>query len=167
MQAGQAGAETQHALYDPTTTLADGSPRPADDDRESWRAHWVKVGQPWRREPEIVLGQQRNLAQTIARSRAPGGDPTPFRGTTLTRADVEWLLAHHDDGCGPVDWSDPAQRARVGLDLRGAYLKDLDLSGLPLARTRGGPTIAEWQELGGRDPYLPSPQADTWRIHLG
>ena len=40
----------------------------------------------------------------------------------LNRADVEWLLATHENGRGPVIWSDETQRERIGLDLRGADL---------------------------------------------
>ncbi|HET8630491.1 MAG TPA: hypothetical protein VFL91_23985 [Thermomicrobiales bacterium] len=58
----------------------------------------------------------------------------------LDRADVEWLLATHDDGRGPVDPADPGQRDRVGLDLRGADLGRARLAGLPLARTAGDAT---------------------------
>ena len=54
----------------------------------------------------------------------------------MSRADIEWLLATHESGgkIGPVDWSDVNQRERQGLDLRGANLRRLNLSGLPLAR---------------------------------
>lgn len=67
----------------------------------------------------------------------------PFKDVTLTRADIEWLLIHHDGGRGPIDWSDPAQRSRQGLDLRGAWLCGEDLSSLPLARLIGGLSTEE------------------------
>src|SRR5258708_29345548 len=38
----------------------------------------------------------------------------------LSRADVEWLLATHENGRGPVDWSDGSQRGREELDVHGA-----------------------------------------------
>jgi hypothetical protein len=50
----------------------------------------------------------------------------------LSRADVEWLLATHENGRGPVDWSDERQRKREGLDLGGANLCHTDLSHVPL-----------------------------------
>jgi uncharacterized protein YjbI with pentapeptide repeats len=59
----------------------------------------------------------------------------PFKGVRLNRADIEWLLATHEDGRGPVDPSDASQSDRVGLDLRGADLSHVQLSNLPLART--------------------------------
>src|SRR5258708_7380112 len=55
----------------------------------------------------------------------------------LTRADIEWLLATHENGRGFVDWRDFYQRNREGLDLRGADLRDEDLQMLPLARMCG------------------------------
>jgi uncharacterized protein YjbI with pentapeptide repeats len=68
----------------------------------------------------------------------------PFKDVQVTHADVEWLLAAHEEGRGPIDWSDPEQREREGIDLRGADLRQVDLRGLPLARVRGGLTREEW-----------------------
>ncbi|HUY76510.1 MAG TPA: pentapeptide repeat-containing protein [Ktedonobacterales bacterium] len=99
---------------------------------------WAAKGQPWRTQPEIDAARQEQLA---ARRTAPGDAAPrryPFAGAALTRADIEWLLATHDGGRGPVDWDDPTQRERVGLDLRGADLHQVDLTGLPLARLRAG-----------------------------
>lgn len=56
----------------------------------------------------------------------------------LSRADIEWLLATHEQGRGPVDWRDENQREREGLDLRGADLRGVDLQNLQLAGMRGG-----------------------------
>src|SRR5690348_10113674 len=67
----------------------------------------------------------------------------PFGGVTLTRADIEWLLVNHDGGRGPVNWADPTQRGRKGIDLRGANLAGEDLSDLPLSRMLGGLTTDE------------------------
>jgi uncharacterized protein YjbI with pentapeptide repeats len=50
------------------------------------------------------------------------------------------LLATHEHGRGPIDWSDEQQHEREGLDLRGADLKQVDLRNLPLACMRGGLT---------------------------
>src|SRR5579862_8361615 len=88
--------------------------RPHEDDHDAWRAYWAAQGQAWRSEPEIALERQTYLSER----RALPGDILlglfPFKGITppLTRADVEWLLATHEDGRGPVDSSDPAQRER-------------------------------------------------------
>jgi uncharacterized protein YjbI with pentapeptide repeats len=92
----------------------------------------------WRREPEIDGERQVFLAQRRAIVPDVRRGAYAFGGVSLTRADVEWLLATHDDGRGPVDWSDEAQRARPGLDLRGADLRGANLRHLPLANLLGG-----------------------------
>jgi uncharacterized protein YjbI with pentapeptide repeats len=107
--------------------------RPANDDKEAWEAYWESLGQPWRTEPEIdierqmYLAKQRNIEPDLAQLIFP------FDGISLNRADVEWLLATHENGRGPVIWIDKSQREREGLDLRGADLRGANLSGLPLA----------------------------------
>jgi hypothetical protein len=96
--------------------------RPTADDPEEWKAYWKAQGQYWRTEPEInterqkVLSGRRNIKSDIEQSIYP------FKDIRLSRADVEWLLATHENGRGPVDWSDVSQRGREGLDLRGANL---------------------------------------------
>jgi uncharacterized protein YjbI with pentapeptide repeats len=109
---------------------------------QCWTAYWKTQGQPWRTEPEIELGRQRFLAKRrkIAPDFQRGVYPFKDLDTKLTRADIEWLLATHEsDGVrGPVDWSDPNQRSRRGLDLRGADLSRANLRGLPLSRLVAG-----------------------------
>ncbi|HEY6287145.1 MAG TPA: pentapeptide repeat-containing protein, partial [Ktedonobacteraceae bacterium] len=83
----------------------------------------------------------------------------PFKNFKLNRADIEWLLATHEHGCGPINWSDEQQHEREGLDLRGADLKQVDLRNLPLAGMRGGLT---WFP---RNSELPE-QLDIAAIHL-
>lgn len=127
--------------------------RTADDaGAEAWRAYWKAQGMPWRTEPEIGAERQRLLAERRATTPDIARGVYPFKETPLTRADVEWLLATHESGSmrGPVDASDPGQRAREGLDLRGAQLAGVDLSGLPLTALRGGLTQDE-QDLYGRE----------------
>jgi uncharacterized protein YjbI with pentapeptide repeats len=106
--------------------------RPEQRDRESWRAYWDSVGQPWRFEPEISPERQHVLADR----RAAGAGNAPFAGVRLSRADVEWLLATHESRGmrGPVDAEDPEQRLRDGVNLQGADLRQARLGGLPLAR---------------------------------
>src|SRR5215469_3464334 len=117
--------------------------RPANDDTEAWKSFWKAQGQPWRTEPEIDEERQRYLDER--RSIKPDWKQGifPFKDIKLSRADVEWLLATHENGCVPVDWSDERQQQREGLDLRGANLRRAELSGLPLARMRGGLTPQE------------------------
>ncbi len=111
---------------------------PAPGDRDAWHAHWKAQGQSWRTEPEIDLQRQAELAQTRAIVPDIERGIYPFKGVKLSRADVEWLLAIHDNRRGPVDWNDTHQRERQGLDLRGADLSNEDLRGLPLAKLLAG-----------------------------
>ncbi len=117
---------------------------------ESWNAYWTAQGMPWRREPVIDAERQQYLA---ARRTVPPDIVRgiyPFRdergGITLTRADVEWLLATHESSGsqGPVVWSDEDHHLRRGLDLRGADLSGINLTYLPLARARLGLDFEEW-----------------------
>ncbi len=142
---------------------------PLTPEERRWRDYWEAQGQPWRTEPEIDAQRQAELAKRRASvpdvenvMRYPFSDGAgsidgarvfgvpddekgryPFSGMKLNRADVEWLLATHENGRGPVDWRDVSQRKRVGLDLRGADLRGsgdqrVDLAGLPLTRLVGG-----------------------------
>lgn len=128
---------------------ANRSPDPAPNDAEGWRDYWrtQKNPQPWRTQPEIDVKRQMKL--TRCRSTIPDIKQGiyPFRGMKLSRADIEWLLATHENGQGPVDWNDISQCERHGLDLRGADLSGIDLSGLPLARMLGGLTGGNWANV--------------------
>lgn len=119
------------------------NPRPQTRDRAAWKAYWEACGQPWRTEPEINADREAILA--AHRATAPDLDEGvyPFRGVKLDRADVEWLLATHEGGRGPVDIHDWQQLERKGIDLRGADLRGVNLSYLPLARMIGGLSIDE------------------------
>jgi hypothetical protein len=122
--------------------------RPASTDHEGWQRYWAEHGWTWRREPEIALTRQKELIQRLAIPVDMKQGIYPFGGITLTRADIEWLLATHNAGQGPVDWDDASQRAREGLDLRGAVVSEgTDLTWLPLACLRGGLLPGEWEGL--------------------
>src|SRR5260370_1219527 len=114
---------------------------------EEWRIHWQKQNQLWRTEPEVPLARQKELSKHRAIIPNIEKGLYPFKGMLLNRADVEWLLATHENGRGPVDWSDEKQRNRKGLDLRGADLRYADLQKLPLARLRGALTWRESPDL--------------------
>jgi len=117
------------------------------DDKEAWKAYWKTQNQPWRKEPEISPQRQKELQQR--RTIAPDIDKGiyPFKGMKLSRADVEWLLATHDDGQGPVYWTNNVHGLKQeGLDFRGADLCQADLQDLPLACIRGGLTWVEVRE---------------------
>ena len=119
---------------------------PANDDVEAWKAYWKAQGQPWRTEPEIDAERQKYLAQRRAIVPNIEKGIYPFKDIKLSRADVEWLLTTHENGRGPVDWSDESQRERIGLDLRGADLRHVDLHHLPLACLSGGVNYSNWGE---------------------
>lgn len=151
------GAEMDEQPMDPGTTIAGAaSPTapPTTDDRAAWRIWWRSQGQTWRIEPEIAperqasLGARRAIAPDVSRSAYP------FAGMSLSRADVEWLLATHENGRGPVRWDDPAQRDRPGLDLRGADLRGVSLRGLPLARLLGGLAGATDEQIAAAAIHL-------------
>src|SRR6266702_2635808 len=120
--------------------------RPSTEDAEARNAYCKEHDQPWSSEPEIdtkrqvYLAERRAIVPDIEQGRYPFKDIEP----KLARADVVWLLVTHENGHGPVHWSDEGQRVRQGLDLRGANLKEVDLSGLPLAGLIGGLTLDEW-----------------------
>jgi uncharacterized protein YjbI with pentapeptide repeats len=103
----------------------------------AWDTFWAEHGQPWRTEPEIGADRQAMLAARRGIVPDAARSAFPFKGVRLDRADVEWLLATHESGRGPVDPNDGSQRDRVGLDLRGADLSHARLANLPLARTAG------------------------------
>src|SRR6266566_1650462 len=136
--------------------------RPTNDDYKGWKAYWEAQGQPWRTEPEIDEERQKDLESR--RSITPDmsfilGGFLLFKGVKLSRADVEWLLATHEDGRGPIDWNDDSQKKRKGLVLFGADLGHVDLSELPLARIAGSPKEA-WMYMYDR------PQMEAAAIHL-
>src|SRR5713226_6676115 len=101
----------ERTLFDPST-----------DNREAWRT-----------EPEIDVERQLYLAELLARPVDVRQGIYPFKNIKLERSDVEWLLATHENGLGPVDYSDETQRNRVGIDVRGADLRHANLQNLPLA----------------------------------
>src|SRR6266566_2692105 len=122
--------------------------RPSEEDTGAWEVYWKKHGQPWRREPEIDPVRQDLLKRCLVTKPELRKVMYPYQGMKLSRADVEWLLSTHESGGvrGPVDFSDERQRTREGLDIRGALLHEEDLSGLPLARIRGGLSPGAWSD---------------------
>ncbi len=115
--------------------------RPTNDDKKGWKLYWEAQGQSWRDEPEI--DEERQMYLDERRRTSISSNSVPFKDIELSRADVEWLLAIHQDkgGHGPINWSDESQRERVGLDLRGANVCEVNLIGLPLAKLVGSISI--------------------------
>src|SRR5579864_3260258 len=134
-------------MPEPDVPAQDTESRPKMRDRETWKAFWAIQGQGWRTEPEIDAQRQAEL--TACRSITPdvAQGIYPFKGMKLSRADIEWLLATHENGRGPVDYHDQSQHDRVGLDLRGADLSYAQLQNLPLARIIGDVTWRTWDDL--------------------
>ena len=79
------------------------------------------------RERQMFLAERQTIVPDIQQGIYP------FKDIKLTRADVEYLLATHEDRRGSTDRSDVSQRERKGLDLRGVNLRYVNLSDLPLA----------------------------------
>jgi len=149
----------QEPTYEDASHSSSLPQRPSTDDRVAWRKFWQTQHQPWRTEPEIDSERQNYLAQRLAIKPDIEHGIYAFKDISLSRADVEWLLISHEDGRGPVHWSDESQRRRDGLDLRGANLKQVDLSHLPLARLLGGLTWDEWDDA-------PKPQRSMAVVHM-
>ena len=114
------------------------------NDCDLWRDYWRNRNHPWRTEPEIDVKRQAMLNQYLTTLADSERGCYPFKdiGSKLSRADVEWLLASRVDG--NVDWSNVHQWECAGLDLRGADLRKVRLSGLPLTHMRGGLISDEW-----------------------
>src|SRR5436309_7083074 len=120
---------------------------------------WQATDLPWRTEADIDSERKVYLGERLAITPDIRQGVYPFKDVTLSRADVEWLLATHEDRHGPTDWSDKRERTHPGLDLRGADLRQVNLSGLPLARMLGGRNwVAEFPSA--------DEQRDMARLHL-
>jgi len=126
--------------------------RPDAWSQTEWFAHWNAVGQHWRTEPQVSEARQAFLVQCLAVKVDLDAGIYKFKGVKLERADVEWLLATHEGGRGPVDWYNPSHLERVGIDLRGADLRGVNLSRLPLSHMLGGLNAKERNRAqAGRD----------------
>lgn len=107
--------------------------RPTSTDSVIWNMYWERQGQPWRNQPEINADRQKYLEERRHRVFKGRKWINPLQDIQLSRADIEWLLATHEHGRGPVDWNDSEQRQRKGLFLSKTDLRNVDLSKLPLA----------------------------------
>lgn len=163
-------------------------PPPATRDSAAWQTYWEAQGQPWRTEPEIDAGRQAYLTTRLSITPDLDQGIYPFKDIKLQRADVEWLLATHEGGRGPVDCYDERQRGRRGIDLRGADLQQVDLHHLPLSHMLGGldwkernrtperrgmaavhleGAILSWAHLEGAELYMAHlEKADLYMAHL-
>ncbi len=118
--------------------------RPTTNNPTKWISYWQQISQSWRTEPEIDTERQEYLVQRRAIVPSFEQGIYPFKDIKLSRADVEWLLATHANGRGPVDWSDGGLQERQSLDLRGADLRHVNLRRLPLTGMYGSLDWDEW-----------------------
>lgn len=137
-----------------------------NDNTAKWKASWKAQGQPWRTEPEIDGERQKYLAKRLCITPDIEKGVYPFKDVKLNRSDVEWLLSNHENGRGPVDWTDQSQRNREGLDLRGAMLHEENLSKLPLARLLGAIDTRRQATLTGEFIFTTTEQRDMAAVHL-
>src|SRR5690242_6030536 len=86
--------------------------RPTTNDPEAWIAYWEEQGRPWRKEPEVEAERQGYLTERHLIIATIKHGVYHFKNVKLNRADVEWLLATHENGHGPVDWKDEGLRER-------------------------------------------------------
>ena len=117
------------------STQSSALQHPANDDKESWISYWRAQGQSWRTEPEIDVERQKYLAERHSIKPDIEQSIYPFKDIKLNRADIEWLLATHEDRLKPADWGYEEQRVREELDLREVNLSGLTLTNANLAKT--------------------------------
>ena len=174
-QSSQSGIIAQPVLNgkeEPSRDPRSAGRHPPSSQPIDWLAYWRSQGQPWRTEPEIDSARQQELEAYHAVAPNLQQGIYSFKGVNLSRADVEWLLATHENGKGPIDWQDETQRRRKGLDLRGAILSG-DLRGLPLSRLQGGLARDEWNGWARANKELLAlgaidmEAADLFGTHLG
>ncbi len=119
--------------------------RPLLTDYDGWHMYWRDQNQGWRTEPEIDIERQTYLDSRRAIKPNVRQGIYPFKDVKLSRSDVEWLLATHHNGRGPLFFEVPPEGPHMrGLDLRGADLRFADLHRLPLSGLRGGLSAAQW-----------------------
>src|SRR2546423_1668547 len=106
MRTPQNARKEQAHMDEPDALSTSGEQHPSTQDRATWQAFWAKQGQPWRTEPEIdaerqaILDDRRKITPDVTQGIYA------FKGMKLSRADIEWLLATHEQGRGPVDYHD-------------------------------------------------------------
>lgn len=126
--------------------------RPSNNDKETWKDYWKVLGQPWRTEPEIDLDRQKFLTERSGIIPNVELGLYRFKDVMLSREDVEWLLVTHKPIQELINWSEGHHQSSYGLDLQGANLRDVDLSGLPLTRLLGS-SISIGQEEFALERY--------------
>jgi uncharacterized protein YjbI with pentapeptide repeats len=110
-----------------------------------WKVYWRMQDQAWRTEPEIDQVRQEKLNRLRNTPTDQAQNIYPFKDCSLSRADIEWLLATHKSYTliGPVDYDDELQWKRRSIAISGANLAQENLSNLPLTRMIGGHSSQE------------------------
>ncbi len=106
--------------------------RPANNDKRAWQEYWRERGQIWRAEPEIDDDRQVYLTERLRIKIEHEQGIYPFKDIKLSRADVEWLLATHEDERGTAYSRDVGKLLHKGLILSSADLSGVNLQNLPL-----------------------------------
>lgn len=132
--------------------------RPTIHDEDAWNAYWASQGQSWRTQPMINTERQKYLTERLRIIPDFRNNIYPLKDIKLNRADVEWLVDIYTKENEPLDQYIIGTRAH-GLDLRGANLRFVDLSRVPLTQVRGGLNTTEWMS-GTRE------QREAAAIHL-
>jgi uncharacterized protein YjbI with pentapeptide repeats len=113
-------------------------------DPATWKTYWQENNQPWRSEPQLDEERQRQLLDYAQRGVDIEHAIYPFKDVKLSRADVEWLIAMHEQSEYAQQTGENGKQALpIGLDVRGADLSAVDLSALPLAGLRAGLSLDE------------------------
>lgn len=133
--------------------------QPLPTSPEEWRQYWQAKGFPWRTEPEIDEERQKYLEKylTVIQDEELEGDPfdhivigrTDIEQITLSRADIEWLLASSRDGPRSGESSNEQLQKHYCLDLQGVVLRQVDLRGFPLGRVNLAEARLEGARLSG------------------
>src|SRR5215469_4255452 len=151
---------TNHTLRKVSAQISTSQvpPRPATNGLTDWKAYWKEMHQPWRTDPEISQERQRELKERLDNVHDIRGSTYPFKGMfegmKLTRADIEWLLATHHRGLGPINESDIIDTESLGLDLSGVDLRDVSLRDLPLTGKHGSFSMRERMRVGEDQPKI-------------
>jgi uncharacterized protein YjbI with pentapeptide repeats len=140
---------------------------PSTNDHDAWLAYWSGQGLPWRTEPEIGRRRQEELSRLRTTTANIEQGVYPFKDEKLSRADIEWLLAHPlEDAEASKDSEQPVYKR---LDVRGADLSGINLSKLPLSRLQAGLTLEEDRHATGEQSQAAAAimeRADLSGAHL-
>src|SRR5207248_902935 len=130
------------------TKLSSKPQSPITVDPSAWRNYWYAL--KYTRCEELSIDANRQAELEGYRSIRPNIEQAiyPFKNVRLSRADIRWLLATHENGYESGKASNENGRSFMGrgLDLRGADLHQVDLRGLSLGGLYGGLIWRDWMD---------------------